>query len=665
VNRGGKAAVRKIPPLWRIGLVVLALNQGTPARASQGDLFRFFAEEAQIVTAGRLPRTLLQVPATVYVIPGAAVQTAGGQRLWEVLRRVPGVEVMTPRAYQGEVSIRGLGKPLSNRTLVLLDGRTVLNSFFDFVLWEAIPVLPDEIDRVEIVEGPSSALYGANALNGVINIITKAPAKMHGGQVQVGAGQGRSRSASALWVGNADRVSYRLAASWRRAGQFEHPDRLATRVAGVRGQVDWDPDPRTHLSLGAGVDRTRNQLTSGATGTTDPSFTAGYVRLDATNRWVELGGFWNWGSGRFDQFGLLMDPSVEYGTGELSAQRRFALPAGNLLVAGASVRRLDMRAGTFAHRSVDQSIWSLYFEDEWRIRPRLSVVSSGRLDRHELAGAAFSPRLAAVYTPWPGQVFRVAIATAFRYPNLNENLLDLEQQLPVPRFLPPDAGFTGMSVSIRGNPDLRQERIRLAEVAHRGRFGALETTLAGYHYRLRDIIVLQSHLAEIAPPVFQVENAFANLGEARAWGLEAGAEWRCRPWLSLAANYSFLRLRGAGDPLAARRGSPAHKGNAGVDLRRGRLTAELWAHYVGPTWWAQNLSGFPVPDGKVDAYLLAEAGARYELGGPLGGTELGIGVFNLLDDRHYQILPSAGPDAPGQYGERLGRRVTCSVSRRF
>ncbi|MBM3277520.1 MAG: TonB-dependent receptor [Candidatus Handelsmanbacteria bacterium] len=110
-----------------------------------------------------------------------------------------------------------------------------------------------------------------------------------------------------------------------------------------------------------------------------------------------------------------------------------------------------------------------------------------------MAGAAFSPRLAAIYTPWPGQVFRVAVATAFRYPNLNENLLDLEQQLPVPRFLPPNAGFTGMSVSIHGNPDLRKERIRLAEVAHRGRFGTLENTLAGYHCRLRDIIVFQAH----------------------------------------------------------------------------------------------------------------------------------------------------------------------------
>ncbi|MBM3277517.1 MAG: hypothetical protein FJY95_05480 [Candidatus Handelsmanbacteria bacterium] len=98
MNRDGKAADRKIPPLWRIGLVVLALNQGTPAQASKGDLNRFFSEEVQIVTADRLPCALLQVPARVYVIPGAAVQTAGGQRLWEVLRRVPGVEMMIPRA---------------------------------------------------------------------------------------------------------------------------------------------------------------------------------------------------------------------------------------------------------------------------------------------------------------------------------------------------------------------------------------------------------------------------------------------------------------------------------------------------------------------------------------------------------------------------------------
>jgi len=112
---------------------------------------------------------------------------------------LPGLDVMHSETFQGEVSIRGLNKSLNNRMLVLLDGKPVLNGYYDKVAWESIPIGVEEIDRIEVVEGPVSALYGANAVNGVINIISRTPGQLAGGVVRLTAGQRDTYLGNALY----------------------------------------------------------------------------------------------------------------------------------------------------------------------------------------------------------------------------------------------------------------------------------------------------------------------------------------------------------------------------------------------------------------------------------------------------------------------------------
>ncbi len=147
------------------------------------------AEAVRVVTASRLGQSLRWSPATVYVVTAEDLAASGARTLWDALRGVPGVDVMATRTFYGEVSVRGLNKALGTRTLVLLDGRTVLNGPFDSTFWEGISASLEEIDRIEVVEGPASALYGANAINGVVNIITRTPAQLNGGQVSFTAGE--------------------------------------------------------------------------------------------------------------------------------------------------------------------------------------------------------------------------------------------------------------------------------------------------------------------------------------------------------------------------------------------------------------------------------------------------------------------------------------------
>lgn len=170
-------------------ILVLYLFMPNVTMAHSGDeVFDFFAEEARVTTASRQPTTLQEAPATMHVVTAQDIQDSGAQTIWDALRTVPGVDVMIVQTFQGEVGIRGMNKALNNRVLVLLDGKPILRGYFERVNWEYLPVGLAEIDRIEVVLGPVSALYGPNAISGVINVITKTPQQISHGVVHVMAG---------------------------------------------------------------------------------------------------------------------------------------------------------------------------------------------------------------------------------------------------------------------------------------------------------------------------------------------------------------------------------------------------------------------------------------------------------------------------------------------
>ena len=160
---------------------------------------------------------------------------------------------MSTRTAHGEVSIRGLNTVLNNRTLVLMDGQPLLNSFFDFVTWEGIPVTRAAIDRIEIVEGPTSAVHGANAINGVINLITRTPQEIDGGGIRVAAGERNMRQMSALIGAQHDRIGYRAGAEWKDRNRFSDGDLRASRTLALNGQFFYRADPRSQVSVSVGL----------------------------------------------------------------------------------------------------------------------------------------------------------------------------------------------------------------------------------------------------------------------------------------------------------------------------------------------------------------------------------------------------------------------------
>ncbi|MGH9160835.1 MAG: TonB-dependent receptor plug domain-containing protein, partial [Vicinamibacteraceae bacterium] len=145
-------------------------------------------EEQVVVTASRTEQSLLNAPATVSVISSQTIEQSPALNYGDLLRTVPGLNVIQTSARDFNLTSRAPSGPLSASQLALVDGRSVYFDFFGFIMWDSLPVEPSEIKRIEVIRGPASAVWGANAMTGVVNVITKSPREMQGTRATIGVG---------------------------------------------------------------------------------------------------------------------------------------------------------------------------------------------------------------------------------------------------------------------------------------------------------------------------------------------------------------------------------------------------------------------------------------------------------------------------------------------
>ena len=650
----------------KLKLLVSAVLLAVPVWSAEADIFDFFEAEAEairLVTASRLPQSARWAPATIYVVTAEDIQASGAKTFWDALRGVPGVDVMATRTFYGEVSIRGLNRALGNRTLVLLDGRTVLNGPFDATFWEGIPAGLEEVDRIEVVEGPASALYGANAVNGVVNIITKAGGgASEGGRAAYTFGERRTHLGSVVYGGRRGRLGYQAGGGWRRTNRFEDGGEDASEVGKVHGFVGYDLSENARLRASGGLVGYDTQFSLGRGSSDWIKGTNGFLRADFERGNTRLRAFWNRGRPAGGTFQSLTDAFAKSDLYDVNLEHSLSLPHNNQMVAGASYRRNTMRSNVYAPDRIDQNLWAVFFEHAWRPGERVSLVSSARLDRHPLTGWVFSPRSSLVFSPSVHQTFRVSAGSSFRSPTLTESNVSLTQTLSFPGAFPLE-----VHVDALGNQDLEPERMQMVEAAHSARFGPVKTTAAGYHYRLRHTITMgEPWLVTAALPTIRVGTSYINLdGDVRAWGGEMGADVSVNQWVTASANYAYQRLEGKMDVQVSANGGPRHKLNGGIRVRSGRVTVALQAHWVGETFWDQIDMMGQISRVKVDGYGLLNGRIGYAFSGRLEGLDVSLEAFNLVDHKHFEILADSGEGALGQGGEIIRRRATATVSYSF
>lgn len=639
--------------LISLGCCAVLLSATTRAQTT-ADLFRFFAEEAQVVTASRIPQTAGQAPATVYVITGEELTRSGALTLWDALRTVPGMDVMTVRTFQGSVSIRGLNKSLNSRTLILVDGRTSMTVSVDYSFWENLPVLLGEVERIEVVEGPASALYGANAVDGVINIVTKKPAQLGGGLVSYSIGERRAQTASLLYGRQQGRTGYKFGVGWRTGNSFEDPDQRASQTLKGSGYLSYDLGNHTQLSLSGGRTGLDTEVAGARFNRVNTEGTVGFLRLDGIHRNTRLRCYWNTADVEVNFRVYNRKTSERHGVWDFNLEQLIPLSARSTAVVGVGFRNTTLNS---SYVSAHSSQWSAFAEHQWQPVPRWALWTSARLDaKPNKAQPAFSPRFSLIFTPVPAQTLRLSAGAAYRNPTLLDSHLFFSDTLQV--------GDLVVALVNTGNPDLKPERIKSFELAYQLARGRCKALVAGFGYRLEQLILGSTTVGGTDLKNLALQFSYLNGGALDAWGGEAGAEFPLHRHTTGFASYAYQDLRGTMDPQAAGRGTPHHKASGGLRFRSGGFTVNSSWNWVSRTLWLDNSPLAPRYQ-PVPGYTLVNGHLGYRLAGRWQGLELSLDAFNLFDDQHYETLPARSALEPGQAAEIVRARRAVNAVYRF
>jgi iron complex outermembrane recepter protein len=282
--RIGRTIILLIPACWFMGLLEswadtpYLIPRASSATDQQLREEALYLREEIVSIASRHEQPISEAPSNVYVITDEDIRLSGATDLPTILRRIPGLEVMQMSGADFNVSIRGNNQPMANKLLVLVDGRSIYVDLQGTVYWKALPVTLPEIKRIEVLKGPASALYGFNAFDGIVNIITKSPEEMKGTTLQFGGGELGTITSSAVAAATVGNLGVRVSAGRDQTQQWREHDALAFRShkLNVATQYALSGNSTLHLSGGV-VDTNRYDGQIGETVSTSTKLTQAYV----------------------------------------------------------------------------------------------------------------------------------------------------------------------------------------------------------------------------------------------------------------------------------------------------------------------------------------------------------------------------------------------------
>ncbi len=439
-------------------------------------------KEQVVVTASRTEQALVNAPATVSLIGAETLQNTASTSYADLFRSVPGLNVTQTSARDINITSRGSTSTLSTSQLALIDGRSIYLDFFGFIAWDFLPVNPAEIKQIEVIRGPASAIWGANAMSGVVNVITKTPRELQGSSVTMGIGsfgrdtgfapQGQETDAGLLFYVNgshaqavSDRWAYKVSAGVYSQDPLARPtgpipNGSGTQYPGFSNQgttqpkldlrADYDfEDGQRKLVFQGGVAGTEGILHSGIGPFDINSGTVlGYGKVNYSKQGMRLNFFTNILNG--DATNLLA-------VGANGQPLNFIFKSQTYDLEFADIRTFQQRhvvsyGGNFRFSNFDLSIAPAgdsrkegggYVQDEIFLGKYFRWLVGVRLDKFDIIdNVQVSPRTTFMVKPSADQTVRVSYNRAYRAPSVINNFLDtaIINQLPLGAINPALAG---------------------------------------------------------------------------------------------------------------------------------------------------------------------------------------------------------------------------------
>ena len=633
------------------------LAQANPARLKQMTLEQL--SQLEVTTQSKEPVPAIRTPAAIYVITGEDIRHSGVTTIPDALRLAPGVEVAQIDASKWSVGIRGFGTRLSRSVLVLIDGRSVYTPLFAGTYWEVQDTLLEDIDRIEVIRGPGGTIWGPNAVNGVINIITKSTKDTKGTYVSGGGGNAEQGFVNFRYGGgNSKGLTYRVyAKAFTRGPEYHLEKDNFDDWRGVQSgfRMDWTKSDRDSFTLqGDGYRQEDGERV--ALGNYVPAFEKildGNAQLSGGNllaRWtrklkdensVQVQTYYdrtnrdepNLGERR-DTFDIdviahtkiRQRQQLTYGAGARWSDGRFLEVGSGLVFVPAN--RLDY-------------LLSGFFEDDITLVNDRLVLSLGtKLLRTNYTGFETEPSIRLLWTPSPTNTFWAAFARAIRTPSRAEHDFYLSS------FLGP-----GFFARFNANPDFAPEQLNGYEAGYRRLIAKnFFVDFAGFWNHYHDLF--SQDLAAppftettlpfsepVQPPAHTIITAqFRNDLFGFTTGGEIAPEWRPTTFWRLRASYSYLNMHLStapgtalgGSPASVQRSSPRHEATAqsSVDIAK-KLQLDLIYRYV---------SALPAVSGP--AYSTGDARGAWRFN---DHVEFSLTGRNLLQPRHVEYAGDPGP----------------------
>jgi iron complex outermembrane receptor protein len=551
--------------------------------------------KVQVTTAGRKSQPLSEVPAAITVIRGDDVRRTGATSIAESLRAAPGYFVGRTTANSWAICPRGFGDVLSNKLLVLIDGRTVYSPLHSGVHWDVQDVFLDDLDRIEAIRGPGGTLWGANAVNGVVNVITKSAEESQGWLTTAGGGsEARVFGGARYGFKAADDLYVRVYAKyfqWDDAREGTEPDRRAHDgwFLGHGGfRADWKASDRDRLTFMA--DYSEGQVMEDPI---NPTLTAPFAQVLRNRVDVRSAdAVFRWDRTFSPESGLSLQLSYDYTmrdaaqfrdvlqTGDIDFQHRFRPFAGDEIIWGAGYRIYrsvvdGSLAFTVDPRGHTDDVISAFLQNELAVVPKhLTLTVGSKIEHNDYSGLEYQPSARLAWTPEENHMAWAAVTRAVRTPSI----LDADGELT------PITAAGPVAFTIFGNHEFKSEHLLAYEAGYRVRpADFLMLDLAAFYNRydrLRTGTVGTFFVDPTPPPahlVIPINLANDMRGQTR--GMEFSANVQAVAGWLIQANYAYFHMNmNQGD---INRRSPHHQAwiRSAVDFSD-HLSADVTARYV-------------------------------------------------------------------------------------
>ncbi len=520
----------------------------------------------EITSVSKKEEPLLDATSAIYVITREDIRRSGATSIPEALRMAPGLQVARIDGNRWAISARGFNGEFANKLLVLIDGRTVYTPTRSGVYWDVQDTLLADVDRIEVIRGPGATLWGANAVNGVINVITKDAAGTQGALVTAGGGTEETGFGAVRYGGRlGEHAQYRLYAKYfdrdaqHAARQIPAADGWDVGRGGFR--MDWAPSPASAVTVQGdlyrgGEDETlvpRTQLT--------PPFTtppiAVRTHLEGQNllaRWhyvlgersdATLQAYYDHANRRAVDLGELVD------TVDVDFQHHVGLGAHEIAW-GLGYRWVsDVFDDSFTvglqPQAAKYEIWSAFVQDQVPlVADRLRFTAGTKLEHNDFSGFEIQPSVSLLWTPHPRHSLWLSVARAVRTPARTDRDLRV-----VPTVFPGEDG-TPTAVVLEGNRRFRSEKLVAYEIGYRLRpWETVFADVTGFYNVYDDLNSTEPRTARfVAEPIGHVELPlqFDNKTHGHTYGIESAVSWQAAPWWRLMMTSTLLRMHLDSDP---------------------------------------------------------------------------------------------------------------------